>query len=182
MNFANTPDGEAGEISARGPQVMQGYWNNDDANREAFTDDGFFRTGDIGMFTDGGFVKIVDRKKDMVLVSGFNVYPNEIEATVSACEGVVECACVGVPDDKTGEALRVFAVKSDDADVDAEKIIAHCRIVSNSMTEIAAQFRGARGNLAELFEPRLLRLVQLQCEGRLCVLSRLVQWQFHIPR
>ena len=80
-------EGEAGEICARGPQVMQGYWNNDEANKAAFTPDGFFRTGDVGVFTEGGFVKIVDRKKDMVIVSGFNVYPNEVEATVTACAG-----------------------------------------------------------------------------------------------
>ena len=102
------PEGEAGEICARGPQVMKGYWNNDDANRAAFTPDGFFRTGDIGVLTDGGFLKIVDRKKDMVIVSGFNVYPNEVEAAVTACPGVAECACIGVPDDKTGEAVRVL--------------------------------------------------------------------------
>ena len=87
---------------------MKGYWNNDDANRAAFTPDGFFRTGDIGVLTDGGFLKIVDRKKDMVIVSGFNVYPNEVEAAVTACPGVAECACIGVPDDKTGEAVRVL--------------------------------------------------------------------------
>ena len=120
---------ESGEICARGPQVMSGYWNNDEANESAFTKDGFFRTGDIGVFTQGGFVKIVDRKKDMVLVSGFNVFPNEIEAIVQSVEGVAECACIGVPDEKTGEAIRVFAVKAPGANVDAEAIIAHCRKV-----------------------------------------------------
>jgi long-chain acyl-CoA synthetase len=120
-------EGEAGEICARGPQVMKGYWNNDEANRAAFTPDGFFRTGDIGVLTEGGFLKIVDRKKDMVIVSGFNVYPNEVEATVAACPGVAECACIGVPDDKTGEAVRVFAVKAQGAEVCDADIIAHCR-------------------------------------------------------
>lgn len=121
------PEGEAGEISARGPQVMRGYWNNDDANASAFTRDGFFRTGDVGVFTEEGFVKIVDRKKDMVLVSGFNVFPNEVEAIVTACDGIAECACIGVPDEKTGEALRVYAVARPGAEPTAEQVIAHCR-------------------------------------------------------
>jgi long-chain acyl-CoA synthetase len=126
-NDNDAAEGESGEICARGPQVMSGYWNNDEANKAAFTKDGFFRTGDVGIFTEGGFVKIVDRKKDMVLVSGFNVYPNEIEAVVQAVDGVMECACVGVPDEKTGEALRVFVVKAAGATIDADAIIAHCR-------------------------------------------------------
>ena len=100
-------EGEAGEICARGPQVMRGYWNNAEANAAAFTADGYFRTGDVGVFTEGGFLKIVDRKKDMIIVSGFNVYPNEVEAMVTACPGMAECACIGVPDEKTGEAVRV---------------------------------------------------------------------------
>jgi long-chain acyl-CoA synthetase len=123
----DVPEGEAGEICARGPQVMRGYWNNEEANAKAFTEDGFFRTGDVGIFTPGGFVKIVDRKKDMVIVSGFNVYPNEVEATVTACDGVAECACIGVPDAKSGEALRVFVVKAKDAAVNEDQIITHCR-------------------------------------------------------
>jgi long-chain acyl-CoA synthetase len=120
-------EGEAGEICARGPQVMRGYWNNDEANAAAFTPDGFFRTGDVGVLTEGGFVKIVDRKKDMILVSGFNVYPNEVEATVTACPGITECACIGVPDARSGEAVRVYAVKAPGAEVDADQVIAHCR-------------------------------------------------------
>lgn len=119
--------GQAGEICCRGPQVMRGYWNKPVENTAAFTRDGYFRTGDIGEIVDGGFVRIVDRKKDMVLISGFNVYPNEIEAVVTACNGVAECACIGVPDARTGEALRVFAVREADATVTDEKIIAHCR-------------------------------------------------------
>ncbi|MFV0382635.1 AMP-binding protein [Paracoccus sp. (in: a-proteobacteria)] len=120
-------EGQAGEICASGPQVMRGYWNNDQANLAAFTPDGYFRTGDIGMFIEGGFLKIVDRKKDMVLVSGFNVYPNEVEATVTACEGIAECACIGVPDEKTGEAVRVYAVRIAGSDVTDKDVIAHCR-------------------------------------------------------
>jgi long-chain acyl-CoA synthetase len=121
------PEGEAGEICAKGPQVMRGYWNNDAANTTAFTPDGYFKTGDVGIFTAGGFLKIVDRKKDMIIVSGFNVYPNEVEAAVTACHGVAECACIGVPDPKTGEAVRVYVVKAPFANLASETIIAHCR-------------------------------------------------------
>lgn len=106
---------------------MRGYWNNDAANEMAFTSDGYFMTGDIGVFTAGGFLKIVDRKKDMVLVSGFNVYPNEIEAVVIEVHGVAECACIGVPDDRTGEALRLYVVKAPFADPSEDDIIAYCR-------------------------------------------------------
>jgi long-chain acyl-CoA synthetase len=119
--------GEAGEICAKGPQVMRGYWDKPDATAAAFTADGYFRTGDIGVFDDKGFLKIVDRKKDMVLVSGFNVYPNEIEEVATACPGVAECACVGVPDDKTGEAVKLFVVRSPGAALTEQDLIAHCR-------------------------------------------------------
>lgn len=119
--------GEAGEICAKGPQVMCGYWNRPEANAVAFTADGYFRTGDVGVFDDRGFLRIVDRKKDMVLVSGFNVYPNEIEAVASDCAGVAECACIGVPDEKTGEAVKLFVVKIPDATLSAEDVSAHCR-------------------------------------------------------
>ena len=119
--------GQSGEVCVKGPQVMRGYWEKPEANAAAFTADGYFRTGDIGLLTDEGYLKIVDRKKDMVLVSGFNVFPNEIEAVASACPGVAECACVGVPDDKTGEALKLFVVKRPDAELSEEQLIAHCR-------------------------------------------------------
>ncbi len=119
--------GQPGEICAKGPQVMSGYWEKPQANEAAFTADGYFRTGDIGVFDERGLLKIVDRKKDMVLVSGFNVYPNEIEAVASACAGVAECACVGVPDEKTGEAVKLFVVKMPGATVTEQDIVAHCR-------------------------------------------------------
>ena len=122
------PMGEAGEICARGPQVMRGYWEQPQANATAFTSDGYFRTGDIGVFDAAGFLKIVDRKKDMVLVSGFNVYPNEVEAVAASCPGVAECACVGVPDEKTGEAVRLFVVKTAGASLTDEQIVAHCKL------------------------------------------------------
>ncbi len=119
--------GEEGEICAKGPQIMRGYWNREDANDEVFTQDGYFRTGDIGVFQPDGYVRIVDRKKDMVIVSGFNVYPNEIEATVAGLDGVLEAACIGVPDDKTGEALRLFVVKSEGAELGKDDVVAFCR-------------------------------------------------------
>ena len=119
--------GKAGEICAKGPQVMIGYWNQPQATKAAFTEDGYFRTGDIGEFDQLGYLKIVDRKKDMILVSGFNVYPNEIEAVATACPGVAECACVGVPDDKSGEAAKLFVVKTPGATVSEADVIAHCR-------------------------------------------------------
>jgi long-chain acyl-CoA synthetase len=90
---------------------MRGYWNKPEANATCVhRADGYFRTGDVGVFDDKGFLKIVDRKKDMIIVSGFNVYPNEVEAVVTACPGVAECACIGVPDPKTGEAVKLFVV------------------------------------------------------------------------
>ena len=119
--------GERGEICVKGPQVMEGYWNKPEANREAFTEDGYFRTGDIGVFDEAGLLRIVDRKKDMIIVSGFNVFPNEIEAVVTEVEGVAECACIGVPDEKSGEAVAVFVVKKPGAEVTEDDIIAHCR-------------------------------------------------------
>jgi len=119
--------GEAGEICAKGPQVMAGYWNRPDETARVMTKDGYFRTGDIGVFDDRGYLKIVDRKKDMIIVSGFNVYPNEIEAVAAACAGVAECACVGRPDDKSGEAVRLFVAKAGGATLTEADVIAHCR-------------------------------------------------------
>jgi len=119
--------GEPGEICAKGPQVMSGYWQRPDANADAFTPDGYFRTGDVGVFDERGFLKIVDRKKDMIIVSGFNVYPNEVEAVASGCAGVVECACVGAADPKTGEAVKLFVVRKPGAGITEADIVSHCR-------------------------------------------------------
>jgi long-chain acyl-CoA synthetase len=105
--------GESGEICIRGPNVMRGYYLQEEETRKAFTDDGFMRTGDIGVMDDRGYTKIIDRKKDMILVSGFNVFPNELENVISLCPGVVECAAIGVADEKQGEAIKVFVVKND---------------------------------------------------------------------
>ncbi len=109
------PLGERGEIAIRGPQVMAGYWQRPDETAKVMTPDGFFKTGDIGVMDERGYTKIVDRKKDMILVSGFNVYPNEVEEVVASCPGVLECAAVGVPDKNSGEAVKVFVVRKDDA-------------------------------------------------------------------
>jgi len=103
--------GEPGEICIRGPQVMTGYWNRPQDTREALTADGFFKSGDIGTMNEDGYVKIIDRKKDMIIVSGFKVYPNEIEALLMQLEGVLECAVIGVPDEETGEAVKLFVVQ-----------------------------------------------------------------------
>ncbi len=109
------PQGESGEICIRGPNVMTGYYNQPEENAKAFTPDGFMRTGDIGIMDPQGYTRIIDRKKDMILVSGFNVFPNELEQVISLCPGVVECAAIGVPDEKQGEAIKVFIIKNDPA-------------------------------------------------------------------
>ncbi len=109
------PIGERGEICIRGPQVMAGYWKRPDETANVMTADGFFKSGDIGIMDERGYVRIVDRKKDMILVSGFNVYPTEIEQVVNLFPGVLECAAVGVPDARSGEAVKLFVVKSDPA-------------------------------------------------------------------
>ena len=122
----DVPLGQPGEICIRGPQVMAGYWNRPDETAKVMTADGFFMSGDIGVMDERGFVKIVDRKKDMILVSGFNVYPNEIEGVVAMHPGVLECAAVGVPDPKSGEAVKLFVVKKDPA-LTADDVLRHCR-------------------------------------------------------
>jgi long-chain acyl-CoA synthetase len=119
------PIGGVGEICIRGPQVMAGYWNRPDETAKVMTADGFFRTGDIGVMDEQGLVKIVDRKKDMILVSGFNVYPNEVEQVVNMHPGVLECAAVGVPDNKSGEAVKLFVVRKD-ATLTEEQLKAYC--------------------------------------------------------
>ena len=119
--------GQHGEIAIKGPQVMAGYWQRPDETARCMTSDGYFKSGDIGIRDANGFFKIVDRKKDMILVSGFNVYPNEVEETVSLCPGVLECAAVGVLDEKTGEAVKLVIVKKDPAltEIDVRE---YCRI------------------------------------------------------
>jgi long-chain acyl-CoA synthetase len=107
------PTGQAGEIAIRGPQVMAGYWQRADETAQVMTPDGYFKSGDIGTMDERGYIRIVDRKKDMILVSAFNVFPTEIEAVAASHPGVLECAAVGVPDEKTGEAVKLFVVRKD---------------------------------------------------------------------
>jgi long-chain acyl-CoA synthetase len=120
------PLGEAGEIAIRGPQVMAGYWNRPDETAKVMTPDGFFKSGDVGVMNSEGYVKIVDRKKDMVLVSGFNVYPNEVEGVIASHPGVLECACIGVPDEHSGEAVKVFVVRKDPA-LSEDQLMEFCK-------------------------------------------------------
>lgn len=117
--------GQPGEICIRGPQVMAGYWNRPDETAKVMTSDGFFKSGDIGVMDEQGYVKIVDRKKDMILVSGFNVYPNEIEQVVGMHPGVLECAAIGVPDERSGEAVKLFVVRKDPT-LSEETLAAYC--------------------------------------------------------
>ena len=118
--------GESGEIAIKGPQVMAGYWQRPDETAKVMTADGYFKSGDIGVMDERGFFKIVDRKKDMVLVSGFNVYPTELEDVVTQLDGVMECACVGVPDAKTGEAVKLVIVKKNPSLTEAQ-VRAYCK-------------------------------------------------------
>lgn len=120
------PLGHAGEIAIRGPQVMTGYWNRPEETEKVMTPDGFFKTGDVGIMDFRGYTQIVDRKKDMILVSGFNVYPNEIEEVVMQHPGVLECACIGVPDANSGEAVKLFVVKKD-PNLTVDQMMDYCK-------------------------------------------------------
>jgi len=120
------PLGQPGEIAIKGPQVMAGYWQRPEETAKVMTADGYFKSGDIGVMDARGFFKIVDRKKDMILVSGFNVFPNELEDVVSQMEGVLECACVGVPDEKSGEAVKLVIVRKD-PDLSEDQVRAYCK-------------------------------------------------------
>jgi long-chain acyl-CoA synthetase len=125
-NNNTLPLGEVGEICIRGPQVMSGYYNRPEETEKVMTPDGFFKTGDLGFMNEEGFVKIVDRKKDMILVSGFNVYPNELEDVITGYSKVLECAAVGIPDEKSGEMVKIFVVKKDDS-LTQEELMIFCR-------------------------------------------------------
>jgi long-chain acyl-CoA synthetase len=125
-NEKTLPQGEIGEICIKGPQVMGGYWKRDDETAKVMSKDGFFKTGDLGYMTEHGYVKIVDRKKDMILVSGFNVYPNEVEDVVAQHPKVTECAAIGMPDDKSGEVVKIFVVKKDQS-LTQEELMKFCK-------------------------------------------------------
>jgi len=118
--------GQPGEICIRGPQVMAGYWQRQDETDKVIDKDGWFATGDVGVMDERGYFKIVDRKKDMILVSGFNVYPNELEGVIAAHPGVLECAVVGVPDEHSGEAVKVFVVRKDPA-LTVDTLMDYCK-------------------------------------------------------
>lgn len=120
------PPGQPGEIAIRGPQVMAGYWNRPDETARVMTASGYFKSGDVGVMDENGYVKIVDRKKDMILVSGFNVYPNEVEGVVAAHPDVLECACIGVPDANSGEAVKLFVVRRNGA-LTQEQLMDYCK-------------------------------------------------------
>ena len=122
----DTPIGEPGEICVKGPQVMKGYWQRPESTAETIDSDGWLKTGDIGVIQPDGYIRIVDRKKDMILVSGFNVYPNEIEDIAANHDGVSESAAVGIPDAKSGEAVKLFVVKKDPALTEAD-LMKHMR-------------------------------------------------------
>jgi long-chain acyl-CoA synthetase len=122
----DVPAGTPGEICIRGPQVMAGYWNRPDETAKVMTEDGFFKSGDVGVMDERGQVRIVDRKKDMILVSGFNVYPNEIEQVVNLLPGVLECAAIGINDEKSGEVVKLFVVKGDPT-LSEDDVSRYCR-------------------------------------------------------
>jgi len=124
---AELPIGQAGEICVRGPQVMRGYWNRPDETANAITPDGWLRTGDIGIMGDDGFLRIVDRKKDLIIVSGFKIFPNEIEAVIGEHPAVLEGGCIGVPDPHSGEAVKIFVVLRAGVSITAEELREHCR-------------------------------------------------------
>ena len=125
-NGVTLPLGEIGEICVKGPQIMAGYYNRPEETAKVMTNDGFFKTGDLGFMNEQGYTKIVDRKKDMILVSGFNVYPNELEDVIVGHPKVLECAAIGIPDDKSGEVVKVFIVKKDES-LTQEEVIKYCR-------------------------------------------------------
>jgi len=121
------PLGERGELCVKGPQVMKGYWQRKEATEEILDADGWLKTGDIAIIQEDGYLRIVDRKKDMILVSGFNVYPNELEDVMAAIPGVAQCAAIGVPDEKSGEAIKVFLVKSAGTNLSEAEVKEHMR-------------------------------------------------------
>ncbi len=151
------PPGSAGELFIKGPQVMKGYWQRADETAKVIGADGFLATGDVAIMSPTGFFRIADRKKDMVLVSGFNVYPNEVEDVVARHPGVLEVACVGVPDDKSGEAVKIFVVRKDPTLTEAA-LIAYCREqLTNYKVPRKVEFRDAlpKSNVGKILRREL---------------------------
>ncbi len=124
---ADADPGDPGEVWVRGPNVFQGYWNDPEATAEALTGDGWLRTGDIGVLDDAGYLRLVDRRKDLIIVSGFNVYPREVERVLYQHDAIAECAVVGVPHPYTGEAVKAFVVPRDGAEISEDDVTAFCR-------------------------------------------------------
>jgi long-chain acyl-CoA synthetase len=155
------PIGETGELCASGPQVMQGYWRQPEATAQVLGEDGFLRTGDLARRDEEGNYYILDRAKDMILVSGFNVYPNEIEETVSALPGVVECACVGAPDPKSGEAAVLFVVADPAALDEAAVLVTAAPILPGT------RCRAAFSSCAKFPSPQWARSCVANCVTRL---------------
>src|SRR5262245_22592493 len=165
------PLGEAGEICARGPQVMAGYWQRPDETAQVMTKDGFFRTGDIGVMDERGMIRIVDRKKDMILVSGFNVYPNEVEDVIAMHPGVLECAVIGVPDTNSGEAVKAYIVRRDPAltEQEVKKWVAERRANYKRPHQIEFRDELPKTNVGKILR-RALRdeAVKREAAGTLC--------------
>ena len=149
------PLGERGELCVKGPQVMKGYWQRQDATDEILSADGWLRTGDVAVIQDDGYMRIVDRKKDMILVSGFNVYPNELEDVLATLPGVLQCAAIGVPDEKSGEAIKVFVVVKPGESLSKEQVMGHMR--SNLTGYKVPRFVEFRDNLPTTNVGKILR-------------------------
>jgi long-chain acyl-CoA synthetase len=157
---AEMPIGQAGEICVRGPQVMRGYWNRPDETANAITPDGWLRTGDIGVLADDGFLRIVDRKKDLIIVSGFKIFPNEIEAVIGEHPAVLEGGCIGVPDPHSGEAVKIFVVLRAGFSITAEELREHCRQrLTNYKVPKHVEFRTAlpKTNVGKVLRRELVR-------------------------
>lgn len=138
------PLGEIGELCVKGPQVMKGYWQRQDATDEILDSEGWLKTGDIALIQPDGYMRIVDRKKDMILISGFNVYPNELEDVLAALPGVLQCAAIGVPDEKSGEAIKIFIVVRPGVTLTKEQVMEHMRAnVTGYKVPKSVEFRDA---------------------------------------
>jgi long-chain acyl-CoA synthetase len=173
------PLGEPGEICIRGPQVMAGYWQRPDETAKVMTPDGYFRSGDIGIMDEKGHTRIVDRKKDMILVSGFNVYPNEIEGVLMLHPGVLECAAIGVPDEHSGEAVKLFVVRKD-PELSEQDVREHCH--QNLTGYKRPKYIAFRNELPKTNVGKILRRA-LRDEKRLSIGTQLRTWwlgQIHI--